>query len=185
MTNSLSTNQTPGQQSQQGQITEIHVFDPHAEQEGSLPEVPTVLAFPGVLADTDLDEEFFHKDTDLDDGDDDPPPANSGAMGLPCHCDTSRFPKQLPFSLCAVEIVPDPFYGITTNDPDYIVSGQELIGLTTPSMALAVCDGYAVRPEMLATRFNIDPARVAKFTHLVVNHSDGREFCRRQILRAA
>jgi hypothetical protein len=127
--------------------------------------------------DTDLegDESYADEgDAERDDGDDDPPPAASGALGLPCHSDVSRGPKSPPYTLCVVTLCDD--------DPEEVQDGQDLIGLQTRAMAHACCDGFALRPDMIATRFKVDPGA---YTHLVVNDHIGREVCRRPLLAAA
>jgi hypothetical protein len=145
------------------------------------------LPMPGGPRGDDDEDEFDHdRDTDLEDShddddgsegsDDDPPepPAAPAALGLPCHSDVSRGPKSPPYSLCAVTLRED--------DPQEVKDGCDLIGLQTRAMALACCDGFSIRPDMLATRFKVDPA---PYTHLVVNDHKGREVCRREILTAA
>jgi hypothetical protein len=160
-------------------------FDLHAEDVDS----PATLPLPGGPVGDDDGDEFDHdRDTDLegdesyadegdaerDDGDDDPPPAASGALGLPCHSDVSRGPKSPPYTLCVVSLCDD--------DPEEVQDGQDLIGLQTRAMAHACCDGFALRPDMIATRFKVDPGA---YTHLVVNDHIGREVCRRPLLAAA
>lgn len=144
-------------------------FDLHAE------ESPDTLPLPGgPVGDDDFDHDGDTHLDDSDDSDDDPPPVNSGALGLPCHSDVSRGPKSPPYTLCVVTLYED--------DHEEVKDGCDLIGLQTRAMALACCDGFSLRPDMLATRFKVDPA---PYTHLVVNDHKGREVCRRPILTAA
>jgi hypothetical protein len=111
---------------------------------------------------------------DDDDGDESATGQRARALGLPCHSDVSRGPKSPPYTLCVVTLCDD--------DPEEVQDGQDLIGLQTRAMAHACCDGFALRPDMIATRFKVDPGA---YTHLVVNDHIGREVCRRPLLAAA
>lgn len=203
MTDRLSSNGPRGQHPRRSKPLEIspelvggilpfdlHAENVHGETAGCI-ESPDTIPLPGGprgdddFDDDDFDDEFDHdEDTPLvgtdgneddgHDGDDEPPPASSGAMGLPCHSDRSAAPKSPPYTLCAVSLRDD--------DPDEVLDGQDLVGLQTKSMALACCDGFSLRRDMLATRFKIDPT---PYTHLVVNDHTGREVHRRPILAAA
>lgn len=152
------------------QHPEIGVFDPHGE------------TTPESRADDFDPDEFHDADTEIDlfgDGPDDEP--NAGAVGLPC----TRGPvhhSRPAYSLCAVKIERDQNYPETTDDPDYFVSGQELVRLHMRSLALAACDGYALQPSLLKRNFKL---QLDDCTHLVVNDANGREVCRRPILAAA
>jgi hypothetical protein len=191
MTNSLSPSDPRGQQPDpagQCDLPGILPFDLHAE--GHPDEVggtggPDTLPLPGgPRGDDDADDFDPDDDTKVDadargsefDGydDDDPPPANAGAVGLPCHSDASQGPKSPKYTLCVANMRED--------DPDEVQDGQDLIGLRSRSMAMACCDGFAMRPDMLAGRFGIDPS---PYTHLVVNDDKGKELHRRPILAAA
>jgi hypothetical protein len=191
MTNSLSPSDPRGQQPDpagQCDLPGILPFDLHAEGQpdevGGTGGRTRCRCRAGRGATTTRTTSIHDGDTKVDadargsefDGydDDDPPPANAGAVGLPCHSDASQGPKSPKYTLCVANMRED--------DPDEVQDGQDLIGLRSRSMAMACCDGYAMRPDMLAGRFGIDPS---PYTHLVVNDDKGKELHRRPILAAA
>lgn len=160
--------------------TDLHGQDPEATQ--FHPHADYVPAHAGNPDDRDDDD-----DTDLadtvpvgDDGDDDDlPPANAGAIGLPCTKGEVRHVAGRPnWSLCAVVIETDP---TDPTDTDYIRDGQELCAMHARSLAFAVCDGYALDRAHMERTFAV---AVPGCTHLVVNNNVGREVHRRPLLVA-
>jgi hypothetical protein len=161
-----------------------NLSDIHGDINEELPHIAGAVGTPDIIP---FDAASVSGATDPDDDDDsdnddntplEPTPAV--AIGLACHRGPKVVaPPQLAYSLCVVQILRDPGYPATTDDPDYIADGQEMLAFEFAHDATAACDRYASRPDLLPL------IEVRGVTHVVVNYFDGTELYRRPIRVAA